>query len=75
MNHNLYDCLEVAKPPTDVVAEGLISWEPKADPRIVVPDEMQLVNALVATGKPVGLLLGFAEKKENVTRKVNDPIQ
>jgi len=33
---------------------------------------MQLVNYLVATGKPVGLVLNFGEKKLEVKRKVKD---
>ena len=32
--------------------------------------EVQLVNYLTATGKPVGLLLNFGEKKVDVKRKV-----
>jgi len=43
--------------------------------RIVGADEIQRGNALVGTGNPVGLLLGFREKKEDVTRKVKDLIQ
>ena len=34
--------------------------------------EVQLVNYLVATGKPVGLLLNFGPKKVQVVRKVRD---
>jgi hypothetical protein len=33
---------------------------------------MQLVNYLVATGKPVGLVLNFGEKKVEVKRKVKN---
>lgn len=31
-----------------------------------------MVNYLVATGKPVGLILNFAEQKVEVKRKVKD---
>jgi len=40
--------------------------------RLVKAHEMQLVNYLVATGKPVGLLLNFGEIKVEVKRKVRD---
>ncbi|MBW1752070.1 MAG: hypothetical protein JRJ46_03005 [Deltaproteobacteria bacterium] len=34
--------------------------------------EVQLVNYLVATGKPVGLILNFGERKVEIKRKVKD---
>jgi GxxExxY protein len=34
--------------------------------------EVQLVNYLVATGKPVGLILNFGEKKIEIKRKIKD---
>jgi len=34
--------------------------------------EVQLVNYLVATGKPVGLILNFGESKVDVKRKIKD---
>jgi len=34
--------------------------------------EVQLVNYLVATGKPVGLILNFGERKVDVNRKIKD---
>lgn len=34
--------------------------------------EVQLVNYLVATGKSVGLILNFGEKKVDVKRKIKD---
>ena len=34
--------------------------------------EVQLVNYLVATGKPVGLILNFGERKVDVKRKIKD---
>ena len=34
--------------------------------------EVQLVNYLVATGKPVGLILNFGERKVEIKRKVKE---
>jgi len=56
----------------DVVVEDTVIVELKSVRRILVPHEVQLVNYLVATGKPVGLLLNFGEKKVEVKRKVRD---
>jgi len=38
--------------------------------RVIVAHEIELVNDLVATGKPVGLVLNFGERKVDVRRKV-----
>jgi len=46
--------------------------ELKSVRRVVVADEIQLVNYLVATGKPVSLLLNFGERKVDARRKVKD---
>ena len=56
----------------DVVVEGAVILELKSVRRIVTSHEVQLVNYLVATGRPVGLLLNFGEKKVEVKRKVKD---
>jgi len=56
----------------DVVVEEVVIVELKSVRQIAVSHEVQLVNYLVATGKPVGLLLNFAEKKVEVKRKVKD---
>jgi GxxExxY protein len=40
--------------------------------RIVKAHEVQLVNYLVATGKPVGLLINSGETKVEVKRKYKD---
>jgi hypothetical protein len=37
-----------------------------------IAHEVQLVNYLVATGKPVGLLINFGETRAEVKRKVKD---
>ena len=34
--------------------------------------EVQMVNYLVATGRPVGLILNFGERKVEIKRKVKD---
>ncbi|NOY40282.1 MAG: GxxExxY protein [Planctomycetes bacterium] len=56
----------------DVVVEDAVIVELKSVRQIAISHEVQLVNYLVATGKPVGLLLNFAEKKVEVKRKVKD---
>jgi len=67
-----YDDEVVGEFVADVVVEDTIIIELKSVRRIVVSHEIQLVNYLVATGKPVGLLLNFGEKKVEVKRKVKD---
>ena len=56
----------------DIVVEDTIILELKPVRQIVQAHEVQLVNYLVATGKPVGLLLSFAEEKVEVRRKVRE---
>ena len=46
--------------------------ELKSVRRIIKAHEVQLVNYLVATGKPVGLILNFGERKVDVKRKIKD---
>jgi hypothetical protein len=38
--------------------------------RIIKTQEVQLVNYLVETGKPVGLILNFGERKVDIKRKI-----
>lgn len=40
--------------------------------QIIKPHEIQLVNYLVATGKPVGLIINFGEKKVGIKRKIRE---
>ena len=54
----------------DIIVEDLVIIEIKSVRRIIKEFEVQLVNYLTATGKPVGLLLNFGENKVNVKRKV-----
>lgn len=56
----------------DIVVENTIILELKSVRRIVRVHEVQLVNYLVATGKPVGLVLNFGERKVEVKRKVKE---
>ena len=56
----------------DIVVEDTIILELKSVRRLAKVHEAQLLNYLVATGKPVGLLLNFGEQKVEVKRKVKD---
>ena len=47
----------------DIIVNDAIILELKSVRRIIKAHEVQLVNYLVATGKPVGLILNFGEKK------------
>ena len=50
----------------------MIILELKSVRRVIKAHEVQLVNYLVATGKPVGLILNFGERKVEVKRKIKD---
>ncbi|MCP4714647.1 MAG: GxxExxY protein [Deltaproteobacteria bacterium] len=56
----------------DIIIEDNVILELKSVRRIIEVHEIQLVNYLTATGKPVGLLLNFGEQKVEVKRKVKD---
>jgi len=56
----------------DIIVNDAIILELKSVRRIIKAHEVQLVNYLVATGKPVGLILNFGEKKVEIKRKVKD---
>jgi len=56
----------------DIIVEDTVIVELKSVRKIVVAHEVQLVNYLVATGMPVGLLLNFAEGRVEVKRKVRE---
>jgi len=49
-----------------------IMVELKSVRRIIKAHEVQLVNYLVATGKPVGLILNSGERKAEIKRKAKD---
>lgn len=50
--------------------EDAVIVELKSVQRLIKAHEVQLVNYLVATGIPVGLLISFGEAKVEVKRKV-----
>ncbi len=56
----------------DIIVDDMIILELKSVRRVIKVHEVQLVNYLVATGKPVGLILNFGERKVEVKRKIKD---
>ena len=54
----------------DIIVNDTIILELKSVRRIIRAHEVQLVNYLVATRRPVGLLLNFGERKVDVKRKI-----
>ena len=67
-----YDEHVVGEFTADLLVGDKIVVELKSVSRLVETHEVQLVNYLVATGIPVGLLLNFGEKKVEVKRKVRE---
>lgn len=56
----------------DIIVNYTIILELKSVRQIASAHEMQLVNYLVATGKPVGLIINFAEQTVQIRRKVRE---
>jgi GxxExxY protein len=56
----------------DILVNDTVLLELKSVRKLVEAHEVQLVNYLVATGKPLGLLINFGETKVEVKRKVKD---
>ena len=56
----------------DILVNDTVILELKSVRKLIEAHEVQLVNYLVATGKPVGLLINFGETKVGVKRKVKD---
>lgn len=56
----------------DVIVNDTIILELQSVRQIINAHEVQLVNYLIATGKPVGLILNFGKDKVEVKRKVKD---
>ena len=56
----------------DILVNDTVILELKSVRKLVEAHEVQLVNYLVATGKPVGLLINFGETRLAVKRKVKD---
>jgi GxxExxY protein len=67
-----YDNEVVGEFKADILVEDTIILELKSVRQIIQTHEVQLVNYLVSTGKPVGLILNFSEQKVEVKRKVKD---
>jgi len=67
-----YDDKVVGDFMADLVVEGCVIVELKSVRQLTKAHEAQLVNYLVATGKPVGLLINFGEKGVDVRRKVRE---
>lgn len=65
-----YDGAVVGDFVTDLFVEGVLLVELKAIRTLAPANEVQLVNYLVATGTPIGLLLNFGESGVEVKRKV-----
>ncbi len=68
----LYENKVVGNFVSDIVIDDTIIVELKSVKNISTAHEVQLVNYLVATGKPVGLLINFGEDKVEVKRKLKD---
>ena len=68
----LYDEKIVGEFIADLVIEDILIVELKSVKKIIKIHEMQLVNYLVATGKPVGLIINFGELKVDIKRKLKD---
>jgi GxxExxY protein len=56
----------------DIIVNDTIIVELKAIRQLAKAHEVQLVNYLTATGKPVGLLINFGEDKVEVKRKLKE---
>ena len=68
----LYDDKIVGEFVADILVNDTIIVELKSVKKIIQTHEVQLVNYLVATGKPVGLLLNFGEKGVEIKRKLRE---
>jgi GxxExxY protein len=66
----LYDGELVGEFVADIIVNDMVILELKAIRQLAKAHEVQLVNYLVATGKPLGLLFNFGEDKVDVKRKV-----
>ena len=56
----------------DIIVNDTIILELKAVSQVIKAHEVQLVNYLIATGKPVGLLINFGERKVEIKRKIRE---
>ena len=67
-----YDNEIVGKFVADIIVNDTVILELKSVRQIINAHEVQLVNYLVATGKPVGLILIFGESKVEIKRKIKN---
>ena len=67
-----YDNKVVGEFVADIIVEDTIILELKSVRRIIQAHEVQMVNCLVATEKPVGLIINFGERNVEIKRKVKD---
>ena len=67
-----YDNEVVGEFVADIIVEDIIILELKSVRRIIRAHEVQMVNYLVATKKPVGLIINFGEGKVEIKRKVKE---
>ena len=67
-----YDNEIVGKFVADIIVNDTVILELKSVRQIINTHEVQLVNYLVATGKPVGLILNFGESKVEIKRKIKN---
>jgi GxxExxY protein len=65
-----YDNDIVGEFSVDIIVNDTVILELKSVRRIIQTHEVQLVNYLVATGKPVGLIINFVESKVEIKRKI-----
>lgn len=56
----------------DLIVDDLVIVELKSVRQLIEAHEVQLVNYLTATGKPVGLLINFASEGVTIKRKVRE---
>lgn len=56
----------------DLVVEDRVIVETKAVNSLAAPHEVQLVNYLVATNTPIGLLINFGNQSVEIKRKYKD---
>jgi GxxExxY protein len=55
-----------------VLVNDLIIVELKSVRQLIEAHDVQLVNYLTATGKPIGLLINFGPESLNVKRKIRE---
>lgn len=67
-----YEGQLVGKFVADLLVEGVVIVELKSVRALAEIHEVQLVNYLVATGKPVGLLLNFGPTGVQIKRKLRE---